>query len=295
MLKPEVKAMYEVYADILFLVNLSMDYLCFFLTTKILHRKPRPLRMAIASALGALYAVAAVFLPVGQVAAFFADLSACAVMCAIVYAGHGECMRNYLVSTGVYFGISALLGGLMTALCSLLNRLGLPLDVIGGDGLSAWLFALLAIVSAAVAGTVGRFFRKSAGERGGRVEITCRGRSVTLRGVTDSGNYLRDPIGGKCVVVTSLAAVSSLLPPGLPSAIRSGDFSSERFRGACGDLRIRLIPMTTAAGEGMLLGILPEKITVTDANGTREVDALFAPTDVRLGGYEALLPPELDA
>ena len=48
--------MYEVYADILFLVNLSMDYLCFFLTTKILHRKPRPLRMAIASALGALAA-----------------------------------------------------------------------------------------------------------------------------------------------------------------------------------------------------------------------------------------------
>lgn len=166
----------DVYADILFLVNFSMDYLCFYLTNGILHRKPRAFRMLLASVLGAFYAVAAVFLPVGEVTAFLADITVCAVMCAIVYAKRGEAFRNYLVSTGVYFGISALLGGLMTAFCSLLNHLGLPLEVIGKDGLSAWLFALLAAVSAAVAGTVGKFFRKSAGEQTATVGINCRGR-----------------------------------------------------------------------------------------------------------------------
>lgn len=284
----------DVYADILFLVNLSMDYLCFYLTNGILHRKPRAFRMLLASVLGAFYAVAAVFLPVGKVTAFLADITVCAVMCAIVYAKRGEAFRNYLVSTGVYFGISALLGGLMTAFCSLLNHLGLPLEVIGKDGLSAWLFALLAAVSAAVAGTVGKFFRKSAGEQTATVGINCRGREVSLRAKVDSGNLLRDPVSGKPVILTALHPVSVLLPPGLAGVIRRGDFTSEDFRSACGGLRIRLIPSHTATGDGMLIGILPERVTVTDSRGTREIDALFAPTDLRVPGYEALLPPETD-
>ena len=41
------------------------------------------------------------------------------------------------------------MGGMMTALFHLLNRLELPLDVLGReqDGLSAWVFALLAGIS----------------------------------------------------------------------------------------------------------------------------------------------------
>lgn len=291
----EVREVYEVYADILFLVNFSMDFLCFYLTTKLLHRKPHPVRMVLGAVFGALYAVSAVFVECGRVTAFLADLTVCAFMCALVYAERGARVRSYLVSTGVYFGVSALIGGLMTAFCSLLNRLGLPIDAIGGDGLSAWAFALLAIVCAATAGTVGRFFRRSACERVGQVEITCRGQSVTLSAVTDSGNLLRDPISGRCVVVASVGAVEKLLPPGLPAVLKNGDFTSEAFREACSGLRIRLIPTHTATGESMLLGILPEKMMIRDKNGSRETDALFAPADVRIAGYDALLPPELDA
>lgn len=204
-------------------------------------------------------------------------------------------MRGYLVSTGVYFGISALVGGLMTAFCSLLNRMGLLGTEIGGDGLSAWLLALLAAVSAGTAGMAGRFFRKSAGEHTAKVEITCRGRTVTLQGVTDSGNLLRDPISGRCVVLTALRSVAPLLPPGLVGRIRASDFSAEAFQTLCADLRVRLIPTHTASGDGMLLGIVPDQLTVTDTHGTRELDALFAPTELKVPGYEALLPPETDA
>ena len=74
-----------VYGDILFFVNFCMDFQCLFLTAKLLHRPFPLLRAAIASAFGALYACAALFLSVSGVWAFAADLGVCLFMCALVF------------------------------------------------------------------------------------------------------------------------------------------------------------------------------------------------------------------
>ena len=46
----------DVYADVLFLINFSMDYLCLYITARVLHRKMTLWRILSASALGGIYA-----------------------------------------------------------------------------------------------------------------------------------------------------------------------------------------------------------------------------------------------
>ena len=113
-----------VYGDLLFLVNFCMDFQCVFLVSKLL-RRPFPLRRAlIASVLGAFYACAALFLPFGGGVAFFLDLFVCALMCGIVFLPQEEKKWRFLIPFALYFGVSAAIGGLMSAVATLFSRLG---------------------------------------------------------------------------------------------------------------------------------------------------------------------------
>ena len=89
-----------VYGDILFFVNFCMDFQCLFLTAKLLHRPFSLWRALLSSALGALYACIALFLPVGGVAAFCADLLVCLVMCGIMFLSQEERKWRFLIPFG---------------------------------------------------------------------------------------------------------------------------------------------------------------------------------------------------
>ena len=80
----------EVYADLLFLINAAMDGLCLLLTGRLLHRRVKPWRVALASVLGGVYAVAALFPEVGTVLSLLLDAAVCLIMCALVFGGRGR-------------------------------------------------------------------------------------------------------------------------------------------------------------------------------------------------------------
>lgn len=63
----------DVYGDILFLINAGMDCLSCLLTARLLRRHIRGGRLALASLLGGVYAVAALFVNVGRAAALALD------------------------------------------------------------------------------------------------------------------------------------------------------------------------------------------------------------------------------
>ena len=81
--------------------------------------------------------------------------------------------------TAVYVLVSMILGGIMTALYSCLNRLEIPFESLQGDGLSVWLFAALMTA----AGLQLRDLRASTGAAHGsqqRPEPTTRHSWLTL-------------------------------------------------------------------------------------------------------------------
>ncbi len=289
----------EVYADLLFLINAGMDGLCFCLTGKLLHRKLSAGRVVLSSLLGGLYAVLSLFLSTGQAVALCTDLAVCVLICLVAFGGKGAGgWRRVLLSVGVYVLLSMVLGGVMTALYSLLNRAGIPsLLPEGEDGLGSWLFLLLTVVGGTVSLWGGRLFRRAATRVPCAVTVTLRGKSVTLAGMVDTGNLLRDPVGGRAVICADGDGLGELLSPELARALR-GDRDSLASLSPDEGRRVRVIPAGTATGGGILYGFLPDTVTVT-GQGTpaREVDAVIAVIAVAektaREGVQALVPSDL--
>jgi stage II sporulation protein GA (sporulation sigma-E factor processing peptidase) len=290
-----------VYADLLFFINAGMDGLCLLLAGKLLHRKVRPWRGVIGAVLGGVYAVAALLLPdVGQAPSLLCDLAVCVAMCGIVF---GERRRGWIKglfsSVGVYFALSMALGGVMTALYHLLNRAGAAsllagLSEGGGDGLGSWLFLLLVLVGGAVSLWGGRLLGRSRAVRLCTVTVELDGRSVTLQGIVDSGNLLRDPIGGRAVICAEKKALTELLSLPL-MAVMEGMPPQAVSLSPSDAKRIRVIPADTATGGGILYGFFPDRVMLTaeDGGAAREVDAVVAVTSIPTNGVAALIPADL--
>ena len=283
-----------VYVDLLFMINFSMDFLCFFLSARLLGRRLSVPRTMIASALGGLYSDIALFINVGRMYALLLDISVCVLMCAIVFCKRksNSSLPIYIL---VYLGISMALGGFMTAIFNLLNRLELPLESGISDGISVWLFALLAVLSAAITLVSGRFFKSRSVQRNAEVDISYGGRSVKLRAMSDSGNLLRDPISGKPCIVADVCALESIIPRAVAHAARKGNISEISDLPPKEAKRVRVIPIRTAGGESALIALRAERITVDAGCGAHEVDVLVALSNIgnSANGAQALISPEM--
>ena len=183
----------------------------------------------------------------------------------------------------------------MTALFELFNKIGLD-EMLGrredADGISVWLFALLAFLGGllTVLGTRG-FKRRSAAQKC-RVKLCYKEKSIELDGLCDSGNLLREPISAKPCIAVEARRMRELLPPKLLCAIseKSTDKLGREEMG-----RIRVVFMRTASGEKMSYALRMDKIELDFGKGMSEADAFIAilETPIRASGAEALVPSEL--
>lgn len=289
--------MSEVYADLLFLVNFSMDFLCFYLCARLLHRPLTLWRGMLASALGGVYAVAVLFLTVGRVPAFLIDAASCVALCAVAMASKRERWGSLLKLSALYLLVSMVLGGVMTALYSQLNRIPGVTDRVEADGLSAWVFFGIAVISAVLTALWGRCFRRETGKVAVAVIVENGGRRAVLEGIVDSGNLLRDPMSGRVVIPVEARCLAEVAPTSLLAMVRAGTVAEVASMSEDMARRVRLIPARGATGERLLIGWIPDHIYVRREGRAEEceVQALVAPTTLGDGrsGIAALLPSEL--
>ena len=285
---------HTVYIDLYFMINFAMDFLCFYLTSWLLSLRRSLLRTMLASAFGALYACVALLVGMRGVWSILADLAICLIMCAIAYYRPKEA-RAVAVDALVYSAVSILLGGAMTALFYFFNRMGLD-RLLGSeedaDGVSVWLFALIAIAGAIGTAFGGRLMRKKATRRACRVSITLGGRTVTLDGVCDSGNLLCEPISALPCIIIDPECLDKLVGRGDARAVidrRIEDLSE----GIC--RRVRVIPMRTVGGESVGYGIRADRVRVEFGRESRSVEAFILATNepISADGARALVPSEL--
>ena len=265
-----------------------------FLTARLLHRPFRALRGAIFSALGALYACVALFLSVSGAVALIADCGVCLLMCAGVFYGREGGLRRVLLPFLLYFGVSMTLGGVMSGMANLLSLADLPSGG-AGERLSSAGFFLLAAFGGAATLLWGRICQRRAKGRRALLTVTLDGRSRAFRCLVDTGNLLRDPVSGRPVALVDVNAARGVLPATVLSAARRRDARGMELLPVHLARRTRLIPADTATGQGMLLGVLPDRAVLDMGKGEVEVALLVAPVPLRTRRDEcdALLPAGL--
>ncbi len=283
-----------VYADIFFLINFSMDFLALFLVAKLLDKRIGVLRFVFSAVIGGVYACVALFLPFSGLISFFVDAAVCVLM-AFVAIGKRKQIKESFIFSLVFSAVSILLGGAMTALFSLFNRLGL--DKLFGegtatDGISVWLFAVLAIISGIVAALGGRFFKKRSVRKQGNIEICYGGEAVNLPCLLDSGNLLREPISRLPCVVVDIDSVSYIFPRSFTDAVKKGNIARIREQEK---RRIRMIPASSALGDSVMYGIRVDTVRLDLGSGAAEVDAYVVLSNGKISakGVKALVPGEL--
>ena len=282
-----------VYLDLLFLVNFSMDFLCFYISAYIISVKLPTLRAIIASVIGGIYSGIVLFLPTNTITALIIDVLVCILMCAIVYGKK----QGLIFSSLVYFSVSMALGGFMTALFNLLNRIGLDKLAIeegDGDGISVWLFAAVAALSAIFTLCGGKFFRRKSSIKSVVVKITHNENTGSLSAIVDSGNLLRDPISGKACIVVNADSLGGILPKEVIDIAKSEDVNRLCSSRISVMKKIRLISVHTATGEKMLVGFRADKVIIDTTQKEYETDAFLVLSKLDRGEEtEALVPSQL--
>ncbi len=282
-----------VYIDLFFMINFSMDFLCLFLCRRLLNLKASIFRGLAAAVFGGLYASLALFFPFGSVTSVIVDILACIILCMIAFFKISEWKRTPLYIL-VYTAISMVLGGFMTALFNLFNRFSIfdSLKQGDGDGISVWLFALLAIISGGITLLSTGFFKSKTSKRLANVEFTYGKKSICISGFVDTGNLLREPISARPCIIADISELSKILPKEICSLAKSADIFGLEDISAEHKKRVLLIPTATASGSGMLIGVRMDKISIECKGQFYEADAIAALSNIDLSaeGAKALIP-----
>ena len=256
-----------VYADILFLINFSMDFLSLCLTGRLTAHRLSRRRLMLAAAFGSLAGCTAMFLPLNGIPFVLTGLLTALGVVRIAFGKAGS-LRQLVRDTLILWGTGTLLGGILTSVLSLGNAVWQD----GGNGS----FAPLVLLGFTAASAFLRLAGHSSGKRSADVTVTAAGTSVSFAALCDSGCLLTEPISGMPVIVVSEAALGTL---------------AELLAADDTPLRLRMIPAEGIGGHRLLRGFVPDTVTV---NG-RTVSAVIAcnPTGNDYGGFAGIVPSKI--
>lgn len=275
-----------VYIDVLFLLNLVVDYLLLLATARITGEMISRVRLAIGALLGAGYAVI-LFLP-GFLWISHPLCKVCsAVLVVLIAFGKSRRLVRLIL---VFFGASAALGGVVLAL-QMVGAGGLTLENgVLYTGFDVRILLVTVILSYVILSMAFERVARHGGERQdlNTAHISIAEERICLTVLTDTGNTLTDPIGNKPVMVAEARVFRSILPDNVDPSDPVGSLAYMQDDGM--KKRFRLLPYRAVGVEhGMLLAVRTDSVTI----GKREWKGLLvalSPTPVSDGGaYQALI------
>lgn len=280
----------EIYADVLFIINFSMDFLSLYIVGRLMHFQMKAWRVISGASLGALYGVLELLLPPAPLPNMLLTVGVLCLMCFVAFGGCR--FHTYAASVALTFGVGMLIGGIMTSSFLKLGNNHSYVEINGtistvmGD-LPVWQFALFALVSALLTWGIGKMFRRKRAVRTCVLRVRFEGRDRELTALVDSGNLLEDPVSGTPVIFLKEKAAKGL-PAHLLRAMKNG--VSALPLSEVGNLRV--IPGRTVSGSGVLLAAVPDSVALR-TNGAWESRRALVAIDFSegdFGGFEALVP-----
>lgn len=241
---------YVVYLDVFFLINFIMDYIVLKLTSLVMRKKTRKLRIFAATIFGAVYSVI-IIQPLLHHLRFvtFISIAAACIMVWIAF-GFGDIV-TYLKNIVFLACVSFMLGGVMNYLYYTTD-LGKHINnVIHGTSnqvVNARKFIFVTFVAYIILLIVCKVIMAHKRELNllFEVKLSRRGKSVVTKALFDTGNSLVEPVSGSMVHIAEYKILKPML---------EGDESAKE--------NICVIPFHSVGEEnGMLYGIRIDEMVV---------------------------------
>lgn len=278
-----------VYADILFFLNFIIDYLILYSTSKATYIYTKRLRLVSGAVVGGIYGVFMfekdLFLLYNPVAAFVVSLI-------IIFISFEKI--NFKLITNFYI-ISFSAAGTSMFLNNMFGVIRVNNGLFYVEN-NIYLMVLGVILSSMIVIFVLKMINRSILKHSEirDVEIFMENKSVTVSGITDTGNLLLDPITQYPVIVVSYNNIKQILPDEINNFLKEGnDLSSSLSRKYIN--KIRLIPYKNASSDSILKGFKPDLIIIRGPKEKIVKDVIIAVTYTSLSRnneFSAILNPQ---
>ena len=254
-----------IYIDILLVINLTVDYLVIFGTARLAGIRFSRIKGLAGALLGSVYSVIILFdLP----KAIFI-FSKIAVSVLIVLISFGKRKISELLKILLVFYIC---GFIFSGFMMLVNNIVHADSFFIKSGIVYFEFSAVGIVISGILAfllteILRRVFRRGEPEGSFIAKIYYGGKVAVLKGFTDTGNNLSEPISGTPVAVTTADSVKRILPPKMFAAIEKMDLSTE--------FGLRIVPCKSVSGSVLILAFRPDKTLIINEKGEFETEDIM--------------------
>lgn len=282
-----------IYGDVLFVINLCMDFLSLYISGKLMHMKMSRLRLIIAATTGGIYGVVAVAYLSG-IAEKAASLLLGIIVCMIAH--YHKNIKRFAAVFALFFGVSLFMGGAMTFIYSNLGKYKNYIQVGGAiytvlDDIPLYVFAIIAVASVLLSWIVGRIFSRKKHTAVCEAIVDFGGKRSEIQCMVDSGNLLCDPISGTPVMFIS-EKEKDIIPKALHEALdgKTDGLDFDIIR------KLRFIPASTVAGSRVVVAAVPDTVYIKAGGTDYEAKKVYISVDRDgndFGGYSGMVPLSL--
>lgn len=258
-----------VYADVLLIINFSMDFLILTVTCKLLKHPLKPIRITVASVLGAVYSLLE-FLWITSIPflQFVFNVAVSFLMCCICTTGK---LRIRALFTAVFYFMCFAVGGGIAAIYSLSGSLW-NITASGRSyyfDISLWQVALISSIALGLSFIVPKLINNKLNVHNAALKIKLGDIILDFNAFVDSGCMVKEPITNSDVVF-----------------VRSPQNISDN------NARICYIPVNTVAGKKVFKAIRPDELYCN--NVLKKAVVIFDDDDsIGYGEYDAIIPISL--
>lgn len=272
-----------VYADILFCINLIIDYLMLLSVSRLLSLPARRIRLLSGAAVGGLGAMTLLLPGMPFLLTWTVNIAEAFLITAAAFLPLSA--RRYIRASVMLFVISFCYCGFMTAVMRFLSVENIVVN--NGSvyiGISPFLLVGITIVCYFFMRILSGMMHKGTSERHHcRVRIDTGSRIVEADAAVDTGNTLHEPFSGECVIVGRADQFEDMID------------ADAALNGCVPSAGIRLIPYRSVGGSGVLPAFRPNRtVIITDGKETEVCAYIALCKKERLcGGADMLVPSEL--
>lgn len=201
----------KIFVDVLFIINFIIDYILLSVSSIFIKKSPKILRLCAGSFVGALFATFAFFISMN---AFFSLVATAGVAFLMVTVTFGVKKASLLLkNTAIFYLVCIASSGVSFALIfsGRAENMAVNNGIFYAD-VNAYSLLLAFIITLVIIHTATGYIRKQKIKASFLYTVTIErnGNVVTDTALFDSGNFIKDPISQKSVIVAEWKSVSPL-------------------------------------------------------------------------------------